>query len=448
MSAVFYRDFGTEYPRAVRGSGMYLFDAEGKRYLDMSGGAAVSPVGHGNERVVAAVRDQVRELAFAHTAFFTNEPQEALAKRLTERFAEPGARVCFLSGGSEANETAMKLVWQYWLARGQRSKRIVISRQYSYHGSTLGALSVSGSRFRRRAFEGVLHDWPRIAPCYAYRHRERDETEEAYGERAAAALEAAILAAGAENVAAFIAEPVVGATLGAVPAVTGYLARIRTICDRYDVLLIADEIMCGAGRTGTYFAHAADGVVPDLVTLAKGVGGGYQPLGAVLMRGAIAQGIEAGGSFASGHTYIGHATACAAGLAVQRCLDEDGLLARVAPMGDAFREALHLRFGDHPQVGDIRGRGLFVGLEFVADRGSRTPIPAAMRLPARLKAAAMHNGLICYPGGGTADGADGAHVLLAPPFVLQQTHIEEFCDRFASALESAFESMKPERATA
>ena len=448
MSAVFYRDFGTEYPLAVRGAGMYLFDAGGKRYLDMSGGAAVSPVGHANERVVAAVCEQVSALAFAHTAFFTNEPQEALAERLATRFSESGARVCFLSGGSEANETAMKLAWQYWLARGQRSKRVVISRQFSYHGSTLGALSVSGSRFRRTAFEGVLHDWPRIAPCYAYRYRQPGESEEVYGQRAADALETAILQAGPDNVAAFIAEPVVGATLGAVPAVPGYLRRIRDICDQYEVLFIADEIMCGAGRTGTYFAHAADDVVPDLVTLAKGIGGGYQPLGAVLMRRAIADGIEAGGAFASGHTYIGHATACAAGLAVQRCLDEDGLLERVAPMGEAFRNALRERIGDHALVGDIRGRGLFVGVELVADRGDRTPIPAVARVPARLKAAAMENGLICYPGGGTADGIDGAHVLFAPPFVLQQTHIDECCERFAATLDSVLETTMPEEATA
>ena len=448
MSAVFYRDFGTEYPLAARGAGMYLFDANGKPYLDMSGGAAVSPVGHGNERVVAAVREQASALAFAHTAFFTNEPQEALAERLAARFSESGARVCFLSGGSEANETAMKLAWQYWLARGQRSKQVVISRQFSYHGSTLGALSVSGSRFRRTAFEGVLHDWPRIAPCYAYRHQEPGESEEVYGRRAADALEAAILQAGPDNVAAFIAEPVVGATLGAVPAVPGYLRRIRDICDQYEVLFIADEIMCGAGRTGTYFAHATDDVVPDLVTLAKGIGGGYQPLGAVLMRRAIADGIEAGGAFASGHTYIGHATACAAGLAVQQCLDEDGLLERVAPLGEAFRNALLERMGDHPLVGDIRGRGLFVGVELVADGDDRTPIPAAARVPARLKAAAMEHGLICYPGGGTANGVDGAHVLFAPPFVLQKTHIDECCERFAATLDRVSETMTPEGATA
>ncbi len=438
MSAVFYRDFGAAYPQAVRGSGMYLFDAEGRRYLDMSGGAAVSPVGHANKRVVAAVREQVRELAFAHTAFFTNRPQEALAERLAARFSEAGARVCFLSGGSEANETAMKLSWQYWRASGRRSKRVVISRQSSYHGSTLGALSVSGSRFRRASFEGVLHDWPRIAPCYAYRHREPGESEEAYGRRVADELETAILAVGAENVAAFIAEPVVGATLGAVPAVTGYLQRIRSICDQYDVLFIADEVMCGAGRTGTYFAHAADAVVPDLVTLAKGVGGGYQPLGAVLMRGKIAEGVEAGGSFASGHTYIGHATACAAGLAVQECLDEEGLLGHVPVQGDAFRSALVERFGAHPFVGDIRGRGLFVGIEFVLDRSARTPIPATDRVPARLKAAAMESGVICYPGGGTADGVNGAHVLFAPPFILESAHIDECCERFSTALDSVF----------
>ena len=437
MTAVFYRDFGTEYPLAVSAEGMYFVDANQRRYLDMSGGAAVSPVGHGNPRVIEAIRQQASRLAFAHTAFFTNEPQEALAESIANRFAEPGARVYFVSGGSEANETAMKLVWQYWRAAGRAQKTVVISREFSYHGNTLGALSVSGS-FRRRAFEAVLHDWPRVPPCYAYRHQDPNETEEAYGERAADALEQAIVATGPSEVAAFIAEPVVGATLGAVPAVGGYLRRVREICDRHDVLFIADEIMCGSGRTGTYFAHEVDGVVPDIVTLAKGIGGGYQSLGAAVVRRKVAETVAAGGAFASGHTYIGHATACAAGLAVQRCLDEDGLLSRVGPAGETLRNALASSFADHPHVGDIRGRGLFVGVEFVERRSDRKPFAASCALPSRLKAAALRHGLICYPGGGTANGVDGAHVLLAPPYIIEQEHIDEFVYTFRAVLDEVF----------
>ena len=411
MTAVFYRDLGADYPLAVAAQGMHIVDADGRRYLDMSGGAAVSPVGHGNPRVIAAIREQVGRLAFAHTAFFTNEPQESLAAMIASRFAEPGARVYFVSGGSEANETAMKLVWQYWHAAGRSQKTIVISRDCSYHGNTLGALSVSGNS-RRRVFDPVLHDWPRIPPCYAYRYQGRNETEAAYGQRAADELEQAIVAAGPSVVAAFIAEPVVGASLGAVPAVDGYLRRVREICDRYEVLFVADEIMCGSGRTGTYFAHELDGVVPDIVTLAKGIGGGYQPLGAAVVRRKVVEALTEGESFASGHTYIGHATACAAGLAVQQCLDEDGLLERVSSAGDRLRTALTSSFSEHPYVGDIRGRGLFVGVEFVKRRSDKAPFAASFALPSKLKAAALRHRLICYPGGGTANGVDrGARAL-------------------------------------
>lgn len=430
MSAVFYRDLHAPYPTAVRGEGMYLYDSAGAAYLDMSGGAAVSSLGHGHPEVVAAVRDQVAELAFAHTAFFTNAPQEELAARLVARFAEPGARVYFTSGGSEANETALKLAWQYWQAVGRPDKTVIVSRRQSYHGNTLGALSVSGSRFRRAPFEGVLHDWPRIAPCYAYRHRADAETGADYAIRAASALERAVYETGAERIAAFIAEPVVGASLGAVPAEAGYFAEIRRICDRHEILLICDEVMCGSGRTGSFFAHEADGILPDIVTLAKGLGGGYQPLGAALARQHVWDAVRtAPAGFPHGHTYVGHATACAAGLAVQRCLDRDGLLARVQQTGARLFDTLRESLAEHPRVGDIRGRGLFAGIEIVEDRGRREPYPAEARLGSKLKKAAMAERLICYPGGGTADGTRGDHVLLAPPFIAEQTHLDELAEK-------------------
>jgi adenosylmethionine-8-amino-7-oxononanoate aminotransferase len=438
VSSVFYRDSASSYPVATRGEGVYLYDDSGRQYLDMSGGAAVSCMGHGHPDIVRAVQEQAAKLSFAHTAFFTNEPQENLASRLAARFAEKDAKVWFTSGGSESNESALKIAWQYWQAKGHPDKTIIISRQFSYHGGTLGATSISGSIFRRAPYEKVLHDWPRIAPCYSYRNKFDDETDREYGHRVAAELDEAIRLAGPENVAAFIAEPVVGATLGVVPPAPGYFAEIRRICDEHDVLFIADEVMCGSGRCGTFYTADQENVLPDMVTIAKGLGGGYQPIGAVVTRNEVRETIHGNtAAFAHGHTYIGHAIACAAGVAIQKCLD-DGLLASVTGKGERLMALLNERFGEHPHVGDIRGRGLFVGLEFVADRKSKAAYPAEDRIPARLKKAAMEHGLICYPGGGTVDGRRGAHMLLAPPFIAEDQHFEELADRLDKILQTVF----------
>ncbi len=439
MSSVLYRDIGHEYPVAVRGEGMYLYSESGDQYLDMSGGAAVSCLGHGHEAVVAAVQKQIGNLAFAHTAFFTNESQEALAERLASRFGENGARIYFTSGGSEANETALKLAWQYWQSVDRPGKTAVISRQFSYHGNTLGALSLTGSLSRRVHYERVLHDWPRIAPCYTYRHQHTGETDDDYGLRAAGELGMAIDRIGADNVAAFIAEPVVGATLGAVPPVAGYFRKIRRICDEHDVLLIADEVMCGSGRTGSFFAHEQDDVLPDLVTMAKSLGGGYQPIAATLMRKHIPDAVASlPGGFTHGHTYIGHATACAAAVAVQRCLDEQDLLANVVAMGGELFDVLQESLGGHPNVGDIRGRGLFAGIEIVADKETKEPFPAEDNLVSRIKAAAMDARLICYPAGGSVDGKRGVHILLAPPFIVESKHLDELATKLDIIFESVF----------
>lgn len=436
MSDVFYRQPRHRYPVAVRGEGVYLYDADGRQYLDASGGAAISCLGHGHPEIIDAVQRQAERMAFAHTAFFTNEPQEVLARLLSDQFGETGARVYFLSGGSEANETALKLARQYWVAKGQGNKTVFISRRQSYHGNTLGALSVSGNIGRQKTYGAILHDWPKIAPCYAYRHRRDDEDEEAYGRRAAQALEEEILRQGADQVAAFIAETIVGATLGAVPAVEGYFREVRRICDRHGVLLILDEVMSGRGRTGAWFASEQEGIRPDIVTVAKGLGGGYQAIGAVICRGFIHDEIVSGsGFFEHGHTYIGHATACAAGLAVAGVIERDGLLARVRSLGQKVRTALGQAFENHPHVGDIRGRGLFIGIELVADRADRTPVRADLGLPGRIRDTAMQEGLICYPGGGTADGRDGAHVLLAPPFIFEDAHIDELVGKLGRTLE-------------
>ncbi len=436
MSQVFYRSPKSKYPIAQRADGVYLYDQHNNAYLDGSGGAAVSCLGYNHPDVIEAIKAQLDKVPFAHSAFFTNQPQEELAQRLADRFPESGARVYFLSGGSEANETALKLARQYWLAKGIPGKYKVISREQSYHGNTLGALSVSGNAQRRITYGPMLQDWPRIPPCYSYRYQQPDESAEQYALRAANSLEQSLLEAGPDSVAAFIAEPIVGATLGVVAAETGYFKRIREICDQYNVLLILDEVMCGAGRTGSYFAFEHDDIIPDIITLAKGLGGGYQPLGACLCRCSIHDTIvESCGSFAHGHTYIGHATACAAGIAVMQVLDEHALLTRIASIGDQIRSRLHAQFSGHPYVGDIRGRGLFIGIEIVRDRESRQAFDNSAALAATLKQRGMDNGLIIYPGSGSVDGKCGTHVLLAPPFIYEDRHVDELINKLTRVLD-------------
>jgi adenosylmethionine-8-amino-7-oxononanoate aminotransferase len=434
---VLYRAPRQRYPLAVSARGMRITDSNGKRYLDMSGGAAVSCLGHGDPDVIAAIHAQLQQLAFAHTAFFTNEPQEQLAAALAARFHDPGARVYFLSGGSEANETAFKIAWQYWAARGSPTKKIIISREHSYHGNTFGGLSVSGNELRRRASAAPLIDWPRIPPCYQYRELQAGEDLESYSARAATYLQDAIDKCGAENVAAFICEPVVGSSLGVVAATPGYLQRIRDICDNNDILMIADEIMCGSGRTGNYFAHQFDGVTPDIVTVAKGIGGGYQPLAAAVIGSGVASVLTESG-FAHGHTYIGHATACAAGVAVQQALDRYDLLQRTQALGERFLSLLRDAFAHHPHVGDVRGRGLFVGIELVHEVATREGFADRRGLPEELRILAMEQGLICYPGGILVNDKTVPHIMLAPPMIAEDRHLLECVDKLTATLHSAF----------
>lgn len=436
-SRVLYRSPRHAYPVAVQAAGMTITDSAGRRYLDLSGGAAVSSVGHSHPVVIAAMQQQLQALAYAHTSFFTNDPQERLAQRLCERFGDPAARAYFLSGGSEANETALKLAWQFWAARGLPQKKIIISREHSYHGNTFGALSVSGNALRRRASAAPLLDWPRIAPCYAYREQRTDESDEAYAKRAAGYLEAAIVAAGSDNVAAFIAEPVVGSSLGVVPAVPGYFGLVREICDRHDVLLIADEVMCGSGRTGRYFAFEHESVRPDIVTLAKGIGGGYQPLAAAIVSGAVAGMLEQSG-FAHGHTYIGHPVACAAGLAVQEVIDNEDLLSNARRLGATLAALLDERLGQHSRVGDIRCRGLFAGVELVSDRDTAAGFADGRDLADRLRLAAMEQGLICYPSSIVVDDLTVPHVMLAPPLLAREADLAEGVALLGKTLDAVF----------
>lgn len=438
MTHIFGRSTRGQLPTAVAGDGCYLIDASGKRYLDGSGGAAVSCLGHSNARVRAALHEQLDQVAFAHTGFFTSDPAERLADRLTAAAPEGIDRVYLVSGGSEAVEAAIKLARQYFMEIGQPQRHRVIARRQSYHGNTLGALATGGNEWRRAQFAPLLVETSHISPCYEYRGRADGETVEAYGLRVANELETEIERLGAESVMAFVAEPVVGATSGAVPAVKGYLKRIREICDKHGILLILDEVMCGMGRTGYLFACQEDGISPDMITIAKGLGAGYQPIGALLVQGKIYDAIAAGsGFFQHGHTYMGHAMAAAAANAVLSEIEENDLLARVRSQGEKLQAALEAAFGQHPHVGDIRGRGLFRGVEFVADRDTKDPFDPARKLNAKIKKNAFDAGLVCYPMGGTIDGVRGDHVLLAPPFVIEDAQIDELVSKLSGAVEKA-----------
>ena len=435
MTRVLHRNPRQDYLCAVRGEGAYLFDRDGKRYLDASGGAAVSCLGHSDGKVIEAIQRQLERLPFAHTSFFTNEPMEALAEALIARAPQSFDKVYFVSGGSEAMEAALKLARQYFVEKGEPQRAHVIARRQSYHGNTLGALAVGGNQWRRKQFEPLLIETTHVSPCYAYRGKQAGETDAAYADRLAAELQEVIERLGGENVIAFVAETVVGATLGAVPPVPGYFKRVRDICDRHGILLILDEVMCGMGRCGTLWAFEQEGVVPDLVAVAKGLGAGYQPIGALLVSETICKTIVAGsGFFQHGHTYLGHAAACAGALAVQQRLHDDRVLERVAPLGRALETKLRSAFTDHPHVGDIRGRGLFWGLELVADRATRQPFDPKLQVHARVKRAAMQAGLLCYPMGGTLDGRQGDHVLLAPPFILEAAQLDELVAKLSAAI--------------
>lgn len=438
MTHILHRSIKPDLPTAVRGEGLRIYDAQGREYIDASGGAAVSCLGHGHPDVTRALHEQLDKLAYAHTSFFTTEPAEQLADTLIADAPEGIGSVYFLSGGSEATETALKIARQYFVEIGQPQRRYVIARDQSYHGNTLGALAVGGHAARRKVFAPLLFASHHIEPCFAYRYKRADESDEQYGERAADALEQKILALGRDSVIAFVAETVVGATTGAVTATSGYFKRIRDICDRYGVLLMLDEVMCGMGRTGTLHACEQEGIAPDLMTIAKGLGGGYEPIGAVMMNQTIFDAFAKGsGAFQHGHTYIGHPLACAAALAVQRVIKRDRLLDNVQAMGTLLARRLGERFGNHPHVGDIRGRGLFQAIELVADRSAKTPFDPALKLHARVKAEAMARGLMVYPSGGTADGLAGDHVLLAPPFIIDAATIDVVVERLGDAVDAA-----------
>ncbi|PFG46228.1 hypothetical protein ATG66_3361 [Vibrio sp. ES.051] len=435
MSNVFHRHCHNTLPTIDYGEGVYLFDKQGKPYLDACGGAAVSNLGHSHRAVKQAMLDQIERVPFAHTGFFTSESSERLAELICQHMSPQFNHVYLVSGGSEAMESALKMARQYFVEAGKPEKSQFIARRQSYHGNTLGALAVGGNEWRREPFKPILAPSHHIAPCYAYRHQQHHESELEYSLRAANELEAKILELGAEKVMAFVVEPIVGATAGAVPATQGYLTRIREICDQYEVLLIMDEVMCGVGRSGRFFAFEQEGAEPDLVCLAKGLGAGYQPIGAVVVNDNVYQAIETGsGFFQHGHTFMAHPVACAAAVATIETIFQEDLLASVNQQGALLHNELMAALSHLPYIGDIRGKGLFLGIELVADKETKAPLNKATLADKRIKQQAMKNGLMCYPMGGTIDGINGHHILLAPPFIIQPQQIDELVDKLADTL--------------
>jgi adenosylmethionine-8-amino-7-oxononanoate aminotransferase len=438
MSRIFHRTLNRRFPIAVSGKGVWLQDSSGKRYLDASGGAAVSCLGHGHPEIAAAMHEQIDRLAYAHTGFFTTQVAETLAETLIEGAPEGIGQVYFLSGGSEAIEAALKMARQYFLEIGQPQRTRFIARRQSYHGNTLGALAVSGNALRRAPFAPLLMEVEHVSPTYEYRDRPLEESPQAYGERLVGELSRTIERLGPGNVIGFVAETVGGATAGALVPPPGYLKSVRELCDRHGILLILDEVMCGMGRTGSLHACEQEGVAPDLMTIAKGLGAGYQPVGAVLASSRVVEAFARGsGFFQHGHTYLGHPVACAAALAVQGVIRRDRLVERVRVQGAALRSKLDERFAGHPYVGDIRGRGLLLALELVADRSSRRVFDPALRLHAAVKQSALDAGLMVYPMGGTIDGRNGDHIVLAPPFIISDDEMQWLVQRLHLAIDAA-----------
>ena len=441
MTHLLQRDIAAEIPTVVRGEGIYLYDDTGKRYIDATSGPAVACLGHGDPEIEHAIAEQLGRVAYVTNQFFTTEAAETLADVLVEGAPEGIAAAWIVCGGSEAIESALKIARQYFVEIGEPDRRRFIARRRSFHGSTLAALSVGGHAQRRATYAPILFEGAHVSPCYAYRGLEAGESMDDYGRRLAEELEQKLLELGPETVCAFVAETVVGAALGAVPPVEGYFARVRAVCEKYGVLLILDEIMCGMGRTGNLHACEAEGISADMIVVGKGLAAGFQPAGAVLVSARVLGGIGQGsGIVKHGFTYMAHPVACAAALAVQRAISGRDLLANVRRQGEVLRQRLESRFGNNPFVGDIRGRGLFWALELVRDRGTKEPFEPSLALHARVKAEGLARGLICYPGAGTADGERGDHVMVSPPFIVTETEIDEIVERLGETMDAALAS--------
>ena len=443
MSHVFHRHCHQEYPKISKGQGVYLFDSNGNQYLDGCGGAAVSNLGHSHSAVKKAMLSQIADIPFAHSGFFISDACEQLAWLLNSLAPDPLNHSYFVSGGSEAVESAIKMARQYFVEIGQRQRSKIITREQSYHGNTLGALGAGGNQWRRKQFEPLLTNVHFVSPCYAYRGIKSGESELEYSQRLAEELESTIIREGADQVMAFIAEPIVGATAGAVPATQCYFKYVREICNKYGVLLILDEVMCGVGRSGTFFAFEQEGIVPDIVTMAKGLAAGYQLIGAVMASSEIYDAISKGsGFFQHGHTFMAHPVACAAALATVRTIIEDNLLDRVKTKGRKLQQLLEKRLSHLPYVGDIRGKGLFWGIELVAAKVTKMPLPMDTRAHVKIKANALSLGLMCYPMSGTIDGQYGHHILIEPPFMISDSELEELVNKLEITLQMTLKQIE------
>jgi adenosylmethionine-8-amino-7-oxononanoate aminotransferase len=427
-------------PRIVRGEGSYLYDASGRRYLDGSGGPAAFSIGHGNREVNAAIAAQLEQVACGYRYLFTSEPLEQLTSLLRARCGPEFEHIVYSGSGSEAVESALKVALQYWDARGLPAKKRFIARERSYHGNTLGALSVSGFLERRRPFEGSLLEVSFVSAANAYRPL-HGLAGTALAGALADELDARITALGPEQVAAFIFEPVVGAAGGVVPAPEGYAQAVRAVCDRHDVLVIADEVMCGAGRCGTWRALEHDGIVPDIMAVGKGLAGGYIPLAATIFRKELGAAILSGqGAILTGHTYSGHTAACAAGLAVQRIIERESLVSQVRIRGASLRRDLREALQRFEEVGDVRGRGYLIGIEFVRNRATREPFPAERAVSRSVGAHALEDGLICFPCAGNVGGVMGDTIIVAPPYNAREAELSELIEKLAAAVERTLAS--------
>jgi adenosylmethionine-8-amino-7-oxononanoate aminotransferase len=439
-SSLFSRNLRKNYPLAIRGEGSWIIAADGRRYLDASGQAAVVSIGHGVVEIGRAMAEQSNQIAFAHTSQFHSAPAEKLAARvlaIAPRNFHNGGRVYFTSGGSEATETAIKLVRQYFLETKQPGRYRVVSRKQSYHGSTLGAMSVSGNIARRAPYAPMIPEWGHVAPCFCY-HCPFGKTYPECNLACADDLDVFLGGNDASSVAAFIFEPVVGATLGAAAAVDGYTARIAEICRKLGILLIADEVMSGMGRTGKPFASQLWGLEPDIILTGKGIASGYAPLGAVLVAPHVAEAYEKGSAaFMHGFTYQSHPVSTAAGNAVFDYLEAHKLFERVTPAGEILRKALAAVEG-HPNVGQVRGLGLLQAVEFVKDKSKREPFPKEASIAEKIRQAALEKNVLTYPTQGCFDGMRGDHILLAPPFILTAQESQLIADAIHYALDKVF----------
>jgi adenosylmethionine-8-amino-7-oxononanoate aminotransferase len=424
-------------PRIAYGRGSYLYDEDGRRYVDGSGGPAVFSVGHAQPEINAAIAQQLGKIAYAYRYLYTSSALEELTSVLLARCGGDFRHVIYSCSGSEAMESALKVALQYYTARGLPARRHFIARERSWHGNTLGALSISGFAQRRRAFEGSLLDVTFVSAANAYRPP-AGVSPESLVPYLAGELEQRILELGPERIAGFVFEPVVGAAGGVVPAPEGYARAIQAVCRKYDVLLIADEVMCGSGRVGSWRALEHDGVEPDIMAVAKGLAGGYIPLGATLCTGAVGHAILAtDGVFYTGHTFTGHTAACAAGLAVQRLIEREGLIGRVKQRGEVFRQELKHALAGFDEVGDVRGRGYFIGVELVRDRATKMPFGRERGLSFDVGARAFASGLICYPGSGNVDGVLGDTIILAPPYNASDAELEEIITKLVASIGAA-----------